>query len=139
MAKRSKRGGESQSGYFRRVFQEHPEWLFEKSNNEVLARYRADHNIPDSQDVAKNVRNNLANLKSVLRKQAKGKGGRRGRPPGWGKAFSLSAGGKRLELLEDQIDECLTLARTIDRTLLESVIRHLRSARNNVVWLTGQP
>ena len=41
MAKKSRRGGESQSGYFRRIFDEHPEWLFEKSNSAVLDRYRA--------------------------------------------------------------------------------------------------
>lgn len=137
MAKKSRRGGESQSGYFRRIFQEHPEWLFEKSNSAVLDRYRADHNIPASQDLAKNVRNNLANLKSVLRK--KSRKGRRGRPPGSAKVAAQVSGGKRLDMLEEQIDDCLTLAKSIDRERLESVIKHLRSARNNVVWLTGQP
>jgi len=139
MAKKAKRGGESQSGYFRTIFQEHPEWLFEKSNDAVLARYRADHNIPVGTDLAKNIRNNLANLKSVLRKQSRKKGGRRGRPVGSGKAVAPSPGIKRLETLEEQIDECLTLAKAMDRDLLEAVIKHLRSARNNVVWLTGQP
>jgi len=139
MAKKAKRNGESQSGYFRRIFGEHPEWLFEKSNEAVLARYRADHNIPEGEDLAKNVRNNLANLKSVLRKQDRKAGGKRGRPPGGGKAASQTSGTKRLDTLEEQIDDCLTLAKTIDRERLEAVIKHLRSARNNVVWLTGQP
>ena len=136
MAKKSRKGGESQSGYFRRIFNEHPEWLFEKSNSAVLDRYRADHNIPAGHELAKNVRNNLANLKSVLRK--KSRKGRRGRPPGSAKAAQVS-GGKRLDMLEEQIDECMTLAKSIDRERLGSVIKHLRSARNNVVWLTGQP
>jgi hypothetical protein len=137
MAKKSKKNGESQSGYFRRIFNEHPEWLFEKSNNAILARYRADHNIPETQDVAKNIRNNLANLKSNLRKKERQRDGRLGRRSG---AMASSQGGaRRLEVLEEQIDECLTLAKNIDRTRLESVIKHLRAARNNVVWLTGQP
>jgi len=137
MAKKSKGNGESQSGYFRRIFQEHPEWLFEKSNQAVLNRYRADHNIPDGVDLARNVRNNLANLKSNMRKESRGR--KRGRPPGSGKAVAAAAGSKRLDVLEEQIDDCLTLAKSIDRERLESVIKHLRSARNNVVWLTGQP
>src|SRR6516165_3526402 len=137
MAKRSKRGGESQSGYFRRIFQEHPEWLFEKSNDAILARYRADHNVPDGQELPRNVRNNLANLKSVLRRQERETGGKRGRIAATKTAAPM--GGKRLDALEEQIDDCLSLAKSIDRQLLESVIKHLRSARNNVVWLTGQP
>jgi hypothetical protein len=138
MAKRSKRGGESQSGYFRRIFQEHPEWLFEKSNDAVLARYRADHSVPDGQELPRNVRNNLANLKSVLRKKEREFGGKHGRPAGAVKTGG-PMDGKRLEALEEQIDECLSMAKSIDRQLLESVIKHLRNARNNVVWLTGQP
>jgi hypothetical protein len=135
MAKKRRKNGESQSGYFRRIFQENPQWLHEKSNDAILARYRADHNIPDGEGLPRNVRNNLANLKSNLRKQGRDQGGSRGTT----KPAASGAGAKRLETLEEQIDDCLTLAKTIDRDLLGSVIKHLRSARNNVVWLTGQP
>jgi hypothetical protein len=43
-----------------------------------------------------------------------------------------------LEVLEEQIDECLLAARTLDRQGLESVINLLRRARNEVVWKMGQ-
>ena len=46
--------------------------------------------------------------------------------------------GTRLELLEEQIDDCLSLAKHIDREGLSHVISLLRSARNAVVWMTGQ-
>jgi hypothetical protein len=137
MARKASGNGESQSGYFRRVFDEHPEWLFEKSNEAILNRYRVDHNIAEGADLARNVRNNLANLKSILRKKQRGK--KRGRPPGSGKVAAAAAGTKRLDVLEEHIDDCLTLAKSIDRERLEAVIKHLRSARNSVVWLTGQP
>ena len=39
-----------------------------------------------------------------------------------------------LEALEEQIDECLTMARNLDREELESVIHLLRRARNEIVW-----
>jgi hypothetical protein len=44
----------------------------------------------------------------------------------------------RLEHLEEQIDECLTAARSLDREGQEHVIRLLRQARNEVVWKLGQ-
>jgi hypothetical protein len=37
-----------------------------------------------------------------------------------------------------QIDECLTMAKTLDRSGLEEVIHHLRRARNQVVWKQGE-
>ena len=43
-----------------------------------------------------------------------------------------------LDKLEYQIDECLVLAKVLDREGLESVISHLRTARNEVVWKMGQ-
>jgi len=43
-----------------------------------------------------------------------------------------------LEALEQLIDECLVLAKTLDRESLEDVIQHLRIARNTVVRKTGE-
>ena len=43
-----------------------------------------------------------------------------------------------LESLEERIDDCLTLARSLDRDGLEAVIDLLRKARNGVVVQQGQ-
>ena len=53
-----------------------------------------------------------------------------------GKPFVKST--NRLEMLEEQIDDCLTVAKNLDRTGLEEVIHHLRRARNKVVWKLGE-
>src|SRR4051794_39530689 len=76
---RRKGKGESISGYFRPLFAEHPEWLHGTSNDAILAKYREDHGMALDAPVDKNIKQNLANLKSNLRKQGRQK--RRGRPP----------------------------------------------------------
>jgi len=43
-----------------------------------------------------------------------------------------------LDALEEQIDECLTLAKNLDREGLANVIGLLRRARNEVVWKMGE-
>ena len=56
-------------------------------------------------------------------------------------AASVAAPRKRVrgfESLEEQIDECLTLAKNLDREGLSSVINLLRRARNEVVWKMGE-
>jgi hypothetical protein len=40
--------------------------------------------------------------------------------------------------LEEQIDECLTLGKRLDREGLRGVLVLLRRARNEVVWKLGQ-
>src|ERR1700726_49698 len=67
-------GGETVSGYFRRVFGENPKWLATRSNDEVLARWLKDH--PGETEVPEKVRQNLSNVKSVLRKADRKKPGR---------------------------------------------------------------
>jgi hypothetical protein len=49
-----------------------------------------------------------------------------------------ATGTTKLDELELQIDECLVLAKRVDREGLESVINHLRRARNEAVWKIGQ-
>lgn len=126
---RRKRG--SVSGYFRQLFDQHPEWLEGRSNDAILEQYRNDHGIAKDGAVPQSIKNNLANLKSALRKKSKIRGGK--------KMVKVSqVSGSKLEALEELIDECLTLAKTLDREGLDQVIRKLRSARNDVVWKLGQ-
>jgi hypothetical protein len=131
---RRRRRKKSVSGYFRQVFDQHPEWLKEKSNDLILAQYRRDHNMSFDTPVKESVRNNLANIKSVLRKK-KGLGSYAGK-----KARTMQRAGSathRLEELESQIDDCMMTARSIDPVGLESIIALLRRARYEVVWKMG--
>jgi hypothetical protein len=130
---------DSVAGYFRQVFAENPAWLKGRSNQAVLERWLADH--PGEKEVPDRVKQNLANIKSVLRKKLR-KGGR---PKKQAEAAPETASQpaarvyEEMEALEVLIDDALTLARTLDREGLESVIGHLRRARNEVVWRTGEP
>src|ERR1700730_748990 len=133
MAKRkSKRG--TVAGYFRQVFAAQPEWLKEKSNDPILAKYRIDHGMAADAPVEKSVKANLANLKSVLRKKSR----RKGKAVVGGLAVAPTRSGHRLEALEEMIDEALTLPKNLDRQALQHIIIHLRRARNMVVWKIGE-
>jgi hypothetical protein len=143
MAKRRKTSG-SVAGYFRQVFDAHPEWLKEKSNDPILAQYRVDHGMAADAPVEKNVKANLANLKSVLRKKSR----RRGRRAAVATNAAIAVmaapveiptlGGHPFEVLEEMIDDCLTQAKNLDRDALDDVISLLRRARNAVVWKIGE-
>jgi hypothetical protein len=91
--------------------------------------------------VPQKVKNNLANVKSILRKKMRKRGGR---PKAEQPLASVSEAAKPkvaargLEALEEQIDECLDLAKRLDREGLQGVIGLLRRARNAVVWKAGQ-
>jgi hypothetical protein len=132
--------GETVSGYFRKVFAEHPDWLDSRSNDQLFVRWLKDH--PGETEVPEKVRQNLSNIKSVLRKQARKAGGpRRGSPAARTNSATAAAPRKAvggLDALEEQIDECLTLARNLDREGLAGVIGLLRRARNEVVWKMGE-
>ena len=90
------------------------------------------------------IRQNLSNIKSVLRKKTR----KRGRPKNVEQAAPVQAvsvdvkpikvAAKGLEALEEQVDDCLTFARNLDKEGLADVIRMLRKARNEVVWKLGQ-
>jgi hypothetical protein len=138
-AGKASEGEETVSGYFRKVFAENPKLLKTRSNEELLQRWLADH--PGEKEVPNRVKQILSNVKSVLRKKGR-KRARRQEPNHQPTAVTAPAPVKRsssrLEHLEEQIDECLTAARALDRDGLEHVIRLLRQARNQVVWKLGQ-
>jgi hypothetical protein len=87
------------------------------------------------------VRANLSNVKSLLRQQAR-KGGRPKKAGTMAEhsAPKLAATSKPLPLeqLEEQIDDCLSLAKSLDRDRLRHVISMLRHTRNLVVWEQGR-
>jgi hypothetical protein len=123
---------ESVSGYFRKIFAEHPEWLRRRSNEAALKRWLEDH--PGFTSVPGKVKTNLTNIKSVLKRKKKRRGKRaqvESLQDGTKPAVRIST--RDLEALENQIDEGLTLAKTLDRTALGEVIALLRKARNEIV------
>ena len=134
--------GETTSGYFRRVFQENPHLLSTRSNDELLARWLADHS--GEKEVPPNVKKHMTKIKGVLRHKGRNK---LGKPTPVEQAAAVPAvstppkptrvAPKGLEALEEQIDDCLTVAKHMDREGLDDVIRLLRNARNGVVWKLG--
>jgi hypothetical protein len=120
--------------------------LKSRSNEELFRRWLADH--PGHTEVPERVKQNLANLKSHLRKQLKIRKHRRARKaaaaaeaaaPVVANAAPAKVSRRALtglELLEERIDECLASAKTMDREGLDPVIKLLRRARNEVVWKT---
>ncbi len=143
---RAKGGEESVAGYFRKVYAENRKLLWERSNDEVLKRWLDDH--PGNTEVPSKVKQNLQNIKSVLRKEDRKR--RKGGRPKKSAAAPVAADSAAavvvaetvtdspLEGLEIAIDECMGMARLIDAESLHDVISHLRRARNAVVWMQGQ-
>src|SRR5438874_13093153 len=82
---------ESKSGYFRRLFEEHPEWLDTKSNDAIVERWKDDH---PGQDMTVQYRQSMANVKSIMRKKL-GKRRRRRRRDKDGVAVAVAGGAIR--------------------------------------------
>jgi hypothetical protein len=133
---RAGQGEETVSGYFRKIFNENPKLLKGRSNEELLKRWLADH--PDHKEVPEKVKKNLANVKSVLRKKGRKKLKAEQPVAAVGEVAKPKVAPKGLEALEEQIDDCLSFAKHLDREGLADVIGLLRRARNGVVWMTGQ-
>ncbi|HYT88660.1 MAG TPA: hypothetical protein VEL76_08125 [Gemmataceae bacterium] len=131
-------GGESVQGYFRRIFEENPQLLEGRSNEELLRRWLADH--PGYDEPPPNIKNGMQNIKSVLRRQAREENALSPTARSMVEAPGgrLRSASRYLQVLEEQIDECLLLARSQDPEGLQSVIKLLRRARNEVVWKIGE-
>src|SRR5262245_15452419 len=112
--------GENISGYFRKLFEQNRAWLDSRSNDDVLAQWLKDH--PGETVVPERVRQNLSNVKSVLRQKLRSKPGRKkgSRPAASSTPTAPITETPRktirnLDTLEEQIDECLTFAKSLDR------------------------
>jgi hypothetical protein len=128
---------ENTSAYFRRVFHENPKLLKGRSNEELLNRWLADH--PGEKEVPKSVKNGLQNVKGILRSKGRKRKAAKAAAGPIGKESSRAAPRKsHLEQLEEKTDEVLTLARSFEQEGLESIVNHLRRARNEVVWKLGE-
>jgi hypothetical protein len=129
-------------GYFRELFRTHRDWLEGATNDVVLQQWKTDH---PGQLLTQKIRQSMANAKSQERKKAgivrRHKGRRRKAHAGAGetKVARVRTPVSLLEALEGAIDHSLSLARQPQLQGLEGVIKHLRLARNGVVWSLGQP
>ena len=130
--------GESIQGYFKRILRENPKLLKGRSNAELLKRWQDDHNSPD--EIPNSVKVGLQNAKSALRSNRRKRKARKEARPAEEQTLDMRRPRRRqpLEALEEQIDDCITAAKTLDRERLHQVIALLRHARNEVVWMTGQ-
>jgi hypothetical protein len=135
MAKKQRKA--SVSGYFREKIKEHPELLNSPTGNqELMDLWDTDHP-HQSRAVRKKVLQNLANLKSHLRKKERGE--EAGSPRSAARkaaSMSLNYTDNTLAALEERIDECRSLAKNLEAG--EEVIEYLRLARNKVVVKLGQ-
>ena|ERR1051326_7472945 len=126
-----RKGKPSMLGIFKQYFQAHPEWLRTRSNDAVLAQFKADH---PSTEVSTKIKQAMFNAKNWARK---GKNvHRRRRRKVEAIQAAIKAPQRRpdaLQLLENQVDECLAMARTIGRETISDVIDHLHRARNRLV------
>lgn len=131
MAKVRRRRKTGMSAYFRAIYEERPDLITSRSNDEVIERWKSEHPAA-SEKMLKKARQTLANVKSLLKRE-KRKGGR-GKATADGGADATARSRPNLEVLEELIDEGLTVAKMLDRAGLAEVIKLLRRARNQVVW-----
>lgn len=141
MARKDKPEAENISGYFRKIFAENPKLLRSRSNDELLERWLKDH--PKEDGIPYTVKVGLQNIKSVLRSRGRKRTAIRharedAAAPADNPIVRRVVPRSSLEILEERIDECLIAARMLDPEGLESIIQHLRRARNEVVWKMGQ-
>jgi hypothetical protein len=143
-------GGDSQAGgkagtvtgYFRQLFANNPKWLKGRSNKAVLNQWLADN--PGYTEVPDNIKIAMANAKSAVRSKRKKRRRKKaaGEPAATATAVARTSRpvskGSRLVTLEEQIDDCLGLAKGMDPERLDEVIKLLRRARNLVVLIAGE-
>jgi hypothetical protein len=133
--RRRKKG--SISGYFRELIEANPHLLNGPNTNaQLLERYQTAH---PSAKISTSIKANLANVKSMMRRNKRHRAGIKASPRIFGaQAARAFVGARGMEGLEEYIDECLTIAKNLDREGLDHVIRLLRTARNEVVWKQGK-
>jgi hypothetical protein len=99
------------------------------TNQPILDRWLKDH--PEHKEVPSNIKGFLHTLKTRLRQKR-----RQQRTQGATVAVSRRSGNALVQL-EEQVGECLTVARSMDPDGLAEVIERLRAARNAVVRMSA--
>ncbi len=134
MARRRRKNGPSLASIFTQYFLDHPDWLNAGKNEIVIKQFTIDH---PSLEVDKRVKQAMYNVKSRMNK---GEVGLKRRKQSKMAARQLVAAAGRsdrplapLAMLEEQIDDCMILAKQIGRERMDHVLHALHSARNAVV------
>jgi hypothetical protein len=142
MAK-SKGEGLSRSQIFRRYYEKKPELLKVPGFDDVSVMYKQE--FPD-RDFTERDRQIAANMKTRMRKERNIARRRRRRRVAAGAVGEMTLnlprghrGISSLQVLEEQIDDCLIAARRLGRPELVDVIKHLRRARNLIIVRLGEP
>jgi|HubBroStandDraft_4_1064222.scaffolds.fasta_scaffold704837_1 hypothetical protein len=127
----TKRNGPSLLGIFKQYFADNPEWLRTRDSEPVLAQFAKDH---PKIKVDQRVKQSMFNAKNHMRKGTKAKHGRKRKVAEITAAMKTPhVGNSALQLLENSVDECLAMARTIGKESLREVVGHLHRARNLLV------
>jgi hypothetical protein len=131
MAKRRKR--KSLAAVFKQYYAEHPEWLEGDGNAKAVAQFEQDH---PGRKANSQVRQAMYNVKSALKK---GETGASTMPQKKTASRDIAAvhrttrANEPLSLLEEQIDDCMSLAKLIGKERMRNVLVSLHRARNEVV------
>jgi len=127
----AKRKGPSLQGIFKQYFHDHPEWLRTRSNDEIIAQFSKDHPKIEADNRVKQA---MFNAKNHMKKGGKGKRGRKRKVEMINAAIKApKLGHGALQILENHVDDCLAMARTVGAESIREVIGHLHRARNMLV------
>lgn len=135
MAKsRSPKDEPSTMGEFRAIFKDNPRLLRLRSNESIANLWLKSH--PEFSELPKKARSSMANVKSILKNKKR----KRGQKVADQAAIAAGRKPKRvipatLDNLEYHIDDCMAMAKNIDRDKLDNVLKLLRRARNEVVLM----
>lgn len=129
-----KRKGPSLAGTIKRYLLENPAWLMTTHTAPLVDQYKKDH---PGKPIDKKVMQAIYNVKSTMKKGELGQAKRLQSKANAQQlvAMSQSAGTPRrpLALLEEQIDDCMILAKQIGKESMHGVLSNLHRARNLVV------
>lgn len=132
MAKRRKR--KSLAAVFKQYYAEHPEWLEGDGNAKAVAQFEQDH---PGRQANSQVRQAMYNVKSALKKGETGASTKAHKKTSSREMMAAvhrtTRANEPLSLLEEQIDDCMSLAKLIGKERMQNVLISLHRARNEVV------
>ena len=124
----------SLSSEIREVMLSNPKLLKQRSNQWIKDGWLERHK---GKGLPANFDSVMANVKSNMKSRKKQRKAKQAMDPNGTEKVAVSSD-RKLSLLEDQIDDCMIMARNLHRTDLDEVVRFLKRARNKVVLTAGE-